>query len=85
MTLIAGCAHCSTSIADRWGANYTDNKGNPALLCGDCWDAADGYVCDRCDQLSDDTTMREEVERSGRWLTLCGKCEKETRPVEVQS
>lgn len=80
MTFIDGCAHCSASVADSWGANYTDSEGQSVLLCGDCWDKADGYVCDCCDQLSDDT---QAVEQGGSWLTLCGKCERETRPTEV--
>lgn len=81
MTLINGCAECDNSIADRSDTNYIDAEGNPALLCGECWDKAEGFVCDCCDMLSADT---HEFEQGGHWLTLCGPCEAATRP-EVAS
>jgi hypothetical protein len=45
------CAHCNGSTAGRGGANYTDHYGAPVVLCGTCWDDADGCVCDNCDRL----------------------------------
>ena len=83
MSWVSGCATCANSVPDRWGANYIGPDGEQLLLCGECWDSADGFVCDCCDRLSDETMELDDWTGKGwpraqwpshDWATVCTVC-----------
>lgn len=55
MSWVPSCGHCSTAVPSWASANYVNAAGDDVVLCGDCWDTADGLVCDVCDRRCDVT------------------------------
>ena len=46
------CPLCSAAFTHGRTSNFIDGDGEPTLICGSCWDAAEGLVCSLCDRLA---------------------------------
>jgi hypothetical protein len=46
------CPLCSANFQHGRQSNFITEDGEPTLICGPCWDAAEGLVCSLCDRLA---------------------------------
>lgn len=81
------CAHCAEGVTPHGveGCNFVDDHGNPQLLCGPCWDQAEGLVCSHCDRLAANYYEQDQWSSEGlwrqwgyewanHWTVLCVRC-----------